>query len=254
MHTIENTLFIGKVFLHFPSLPSTNAYAVELISKNKPSEGTVIAAARQQDGRGQMGSSWHSEAGKNITLSIILYPGFLVPRQQFLLGQAICLSMLDVISPYVQGGLSIKWPNDLYIGAEKLGGLLIQNNLSKQLIQHSVAGIGLNINQTRFPAQLPNPTSLALQTGKAYPLEPLIAVLCQAVERRYLQLRQGKYAEIRQAYVHQLYRFGEEHLFERPDGNIFSGTIVGVTESGKLRVQHRQGEEAFGIKEIHFVR
>ncbi|HHH50566.1 MAG TPA: biotin--[acetyl-CoA-carboxylase] ligase, partial [Saprospiraceae bacterium] len=81
MSNINNSLFVGKVRVHFASLNSTNSYALKLLSKNNPSEGTVITAEKQLQGRGQIGSMWESEAKKNILASFILYPKFLHARK-----------------------------------------------------------------------------------------------------------------------------------------------------------------------------
>ena len=106
--------------MQFDELDSTNSYAIELLSKNKPSEGTVISAWNQAKGRGQIGSSWESEAGKNLTISLILYPTFLPIKQQFLLNQAISLSIYDFISRFIKNGVSIKWPNDILLNGKKV--------------------------------------------------------------------------------------------------------------------------------------
>ena len=216
MDTIENTLFLGKVHLQFPTLDSTNRYALNLISKSNPSEGTLISTDNQSAGRGQIGSKWESEAGKNLTLSIILYPQFLIPSQQFLLNQAISLGLYDFLSSYLPKGLKIKWPNDLYVEDRKIAGILLQNTLSSQKIQSSVAGLGTNINQTVFSKELPNASSLALENNREYALSKLFTPLCLALERRYLQLKSGRAHLLQQDYLQNLFRFMEEGLFRNP--------------------------------------
>lgn len=94
----KNTLFIGKVIHHFEQLPSTNSFANDLLAKNKPSEGTVISASNQVAGKGQHGSIWETSANQNITLSVILYPTFLLPKHQFWLSQAVALAVRDFVS------------------------------------------------------------------------------------------------------------------------------------------------------------
>ncbi len=253
LHTIQNTLFIGKVFLHFPFLDSTNAYANELASKSNPSEGTVISTYNQRQGRGQIGSQWLSEEGKNISMSVILHPRFLAIRAQFLLSQAISLGVYDFVSGIVGAQVKIKWPNDLYIGNKKVAGILIQNTLLANQLHTSVIGIGINVNQEFFPSSIPNPTSLQLETGQEFILDELLVDLCQKLDARYLQLKAGRTSELKQAYLHHLYRFMEESLFERQTGEVFSGQITGVTEQGKLLIDHAEGEEAFDIKALRYL-
>ena len=253
MHTIGNTLFVGKVWMHLPALDSTNTYALELLSKSNPAEGTVISADFQRQGRGQLGSSWQAEAGQNIITSFILYPVFISPRHQFHFNQAIALSVYDFVSAQVSATVRIKWPNDIYVDDKKLGGILIQNNVSPNSIKSSVAGIGINVNQLHFPENLPNPCSLAQLTAKTYDIRSLIALLGECVEKRYLQLRRGQIEQIQKDYILCLYRFMEDSLFRRIDGHVFSGRITGLSETGKLLIHHQDGEEAFGLKEIQFL-
>ena len=247
-----NTLFVGKVLHQFDSLPSTNLYAQELLSKNKPSEGTVILAFDQPKGRGQIGNKWESKAGKNLTFSIILYPRFLPVRKQFLLNQAISLSVFDTLHKYIPEGLTIKWPNDLYVFDKKITGILIQNSIKGSTLQSAIIGIGLNVNQKDF-RNAPNPTSLSLEIGKESKLKNILAELLFHLEVRYLQLKSGNIEQIQNDYLIHLFRFGKEYEFKRPDGIIFKGIIQGITAIGKLIVKTEGGKEEFGFKEIKYV-
>lgn len=254
MITNNNTLFIGKVLLHLKELNSTNAYALNLLTKNKPGEGTVVSAWNQTQGRGQIGSSWESEAGKNITISIILYPSFLPIRQQFILNQAISLGIFDFISKFISTQVKIKWPNDLLVRDKKIAGILIQNILSSNIFQSSVIGVGINVNQVLFKSDAPNPTSLKLETKKEYDVNSLIDLLCSAIEKRYLQLRAGNISILQQDYLNNLHQFQEEAIYQRTDNQeIFSGKIVGIDESGKLIIDHKKGQSAFSMKEVRFL-
>ena len=253
MNTIENPLFVGKVHLHFPELDSTNRYALDLISKSNPSEGTVISTDKQAQGRGQIGSIWESTPEKNLTLSIILYPNFLLPREQFYLNQAISLGVYDFFARFITDGLKIKWSNDLYVKDRKIAGILIQNSISSHKIKASVVGLGLNINQCIFSDHLPNPSSLSLETNKGYLLKDLFLPLCSCMEKRYLQLKKGEKGLLHKDYLQKLYRYKEEARYQRPDGSMFYGKITGLDPTGKLKIVQEQGEEVFGIKEIKFV-
>ncbi len=254
MSTNNNTLFIGKVLLQLEQVDSTNSYALELLSKNKPSEGTVISAWNQSQGRGQIGSGWESEAGKNITISLILYPTFLPIKQQFLLNQAISLSVFDFISRFINAQVKIKWPNDILVGDKKIAGTLIQNILYSDNFQTSIIGIGINVNQTLFLSDAPNPTSLKLETKSENELPNLIDLLCSDIEKRYLQLRSDKSSIIEKEYLSNLYRFREDAIYQRMDNDeVFSGKIVGLEESGKLIIDHAKGQTVFSIKEVKFL-
>lgn len=251
--TIKNTLFIGKVFLDFPELDSTNSYATELIAKSKPTEGTAISTFQQTLGRGQIGSSWESEPHKNIALSVILYPTFLPLREQFVLNLAVSLAVRDFVAKYIEKPVKVKWPNDIYVENRKVVGILIQNSIGQSAIQSSVIGIGVNVNQTQFSAAAPNATSFALEAGQSFDLYQLIEQLCVSLEQRYLKLKNSThYHALRAEYLSQLYRFDEPAQFRRADGSTFYGKIIDIAASGKLVIASDQGQEEFAIKEISF--
>jgi len=264
---LANTLFVGKVYHRFKEIPSTNDAAAALLgasgggqatAKSTPPEGTVVRADSQSAGRGQFGSHWETMAGENLTLSILLYPNWLEINAQFYLSMTIALAVLDTARQHLEersiGLASTKWPNDLYIGDRKSGGILIQNTLSGAQWSAAVVGIGLNVNQLHFPATVLRPTSLSLVTGRAFDLDAVADRLFENVEQRYLQLKAGKRAEIRAEYEHNLYRRGRRSDFQRADGEPFSGTIRGVEADGRLRIETEYGVELFDLKEVAFSR
>jgi BirA family biotin operon repressor/biotin-[acetyl-CoA-carboxylase] ligase len=258
MGFMPNTLFTGKVYLRFDELASTNDYAVDwiarrnkLTSKSKPPEGTVVRADSQSAGRGQYGSTWESEPGKNLTLSVILYPTWLEATAPFLLNMAVTLAVIDALPPI---GVKAKWPNDLYVDDRKIGGVLIQNSLSSKGIQSSVVGIGLNVNQTVFQSDAPNPGSLAGLTGIEYDLDALADNLFEHLEKRYLELRAGNRDEIHATYESRLYRLHETASYQKlPERTGFAGIILGVTDQGLLRMETSRGEQHFQLKELRFI-
>jgi len=129
----------------------------------------------------------------------------------------------------------------------------LQSGLKGTQLMWCVAGIGINVNQTAFNPTLPNPTSLKTICETDFELEELTAKLCQHLEFRYLQLKNGHFEKLQSDYLQNCYRFMEEALFERPNSEIFSGKITGVDPTGKLVIAHSKGEESFGMKEVRFV-
>ena len=249
----KNTLFIGKVLHRFASLPSTNDHAAQLLLSQSVSEGTVILAEHQTAGRGQMGNTWKVAEGKNLTLSVVLHPRFLVARQQFDLNQAVALAVRDAVAGFIHREVTIKWPNDILIEERKICGILIQNTLSGTYLQSTIIGIGLNVNQRAFSPELSRAGSMALAADKTFDLEEITWALLQALEVRYLQLRQGMQKELRQAYLSHLFRFGTQHTYTDADGEAFSGKIIGIDQTGKLMLETQTGIRLFGIKEIQYV-
>lgn len=244
---------MGKVQQNYPVLDSTNSYAAELLSKTSPSEGTVIVAANQLNGRGQYGSKWHAEAGQNLTLSYILYPRFLALSAQFDLNIAVCLACKQAIEHFIGLQVKIKWPNDIYVGSRKIGGILIQNQVQSTQIKSSVIGIGLNVNQIEFPEDLPNPTSLRQINNQVLDHQQLIDVLSYFLEQEYLKLRQGNFLSRQLAYVENLYGFGQIFRFRDAEQLPFEGCIIGVDPEGRLQIEIAGNKRTFGIKEIQFL-
>ncbi|MBB6611230.1 biotin--[acetyl-CoA-carboxylase] ligase [Pontibacter sp. Tf4] len=247
---VPNTLFIGRQLYYLPVCDSTNSEAQQLLIKNKATEGCTIITSEQTKGRGQRGNSWEAEPGKNITLSVILSPVFLPVRQQFYLNMAVSLAVLDLLHERGAADAQVKWPNDVYFKDKKLGGILIENTINSYSLQHSIVGIGLNVNQLYFGVD--TATSLATITGTGINLEQLTARLLELLEKRYLELRNGKLARLKYEYLQNLYRYQEEHLF-RVNGQTLAGSIVGVNEDGQLGVTIDGELRFFGFKEIAFV-
>ena len=243
------TLFTGQQLIWLPACPSTNTEAQLLLGQNRASDGCTVITGYQTAGRGQRGNQWQVAPDENLTLSVVWFPTFLAASQQFSLSQAVALAVHDwastLLGPDPQ--LRLKWPNDLYFGNRKFGGILIENSLSGSKIQSSIVGIGLNINQQQFP--IPTATSLGQLTGRHYELPVLASRLLECLERRYLQLRTGAVGSLRHDYLKALYRYRETHFFE-VEGQRVQGQIVGVEEDGRLTMAIGTQTRHFGLQEI----
>lgn len=247
---LPNTLFMGQQLYYLPVCESTNSEAQQLLIKNKATEGCTVLTSEQTRGRGQRGNTWEAEPGKNITLSVILSPVFLPVRQQFYLNMAVSLAVLDLLHEYGATGAQVKWPNDLYFKDKKVGGILIENTINSYSLQHSIVGIGLNINQLNFG--IGTATSLAAITGISINLVQVTARLLELLEKRYLELRNGKFARLKYEYLQALYRYQEPHWFI-VNGARVQGSIVGVDEDGKLGVNIENELCFFDFKEIAYI-
>jgi BirA family transcriptional regulator, biotin operon repressor / biotin---[acetyl-CoA-carboxylase] ligase len=245
-------MIIGSNILFFENLPSTNVFASNLLKTSEVPEGTIIRASFQSAGRGQMGNNWESESGKNLLISVILYPAVIKPHDQFLISMTISLAISDFIGRYISG-VRIKWPNDVYVNNDKIAGILIENSIMGDSIINSVAGIGLNINQRKFVSDAPNPVSLSILTGKEHNLDVCLTELSNALEKRYLQLRDGKKHEIRKDYISGLYRLNEWHEYI-DSGSKFMARIINVDENGMLHMECRDKTiREYSFKEVDFI-
>ena len=210
-------------------------------------------AVDQHDGRGQKGTVWQSEPGKNLTFSLLLTPTFLDPNDQFMLTAAISLAVVRWLESVTQVAVKIKWPNDLYVGDRKIGGILIENILKGKVWKSAVVGIGINVNQTTFPDAIDKKTTSVKQIlHRDCELSNLLTDLCKHIERAYLVLKSGRFDAVLTDYKQQLYRLGELHPF-LVDGIKVGGILRGVTEKGRLQLDFNGHFVDFDIKEIAFV-
>ncbi|MDL2322784.1 biotin--[acetyl-CoA-carboxylase] ligase [Bacteroidales bacterium OttesenSCG-928-A17] len=240
-----------KNIIKIESCPSTNIYLKELAEKESPEEGTVVISSEQTSGRGQAGNSWESEAEKNITCSILLQPGFLPLNQFFLLSEVISLGIKDTLNKYTDA-VSIKWPNDIYYQDKKICGILIENELMEQRFSRSIVGIGLNINQTEFISDAPNPTSLKQITGKEFDLEDLLIEMLNNCFFWYEKLRRNQTSEIEEAYFKALYRNDGVYFFKDSAG-VFEAKIAKVGANGILHLLTKDNEiREYAFKEVKF--
>ncbi|WP_295800927.1 biotin--[acetyl-CoA-carboxylase] ligase [Mucilaginibacter sp.] len=253
-NNIFSGLFVGQNFVTIKEVDSTNNFLKQLASNSKPViEGTVIMAENQTAGRGQQQNGWHAEPGKNLTFSLLLKPSFLPVTQQFDLVRAVSLGVFDALHPLLGDGLKIKWPNDIYYGNRKLGGMLIENMIQGGQIKNAIVGIGLNINQQTFPDYLPNATSVKQILQQDYDLKTLLSDICHHIEAYYLNLKAGKILFVRETYLTRLYWLNEQKEYKSKEGQ-FAGTIKSVKDNGILVVENNNHEELeFSLKEIEFV-
>lgn len=250
-----NQIFRDPQILHLDSVNSTNQQAGNLLSKSKPNEGTVISSYNQYDGKGQIGSSWFSSPDQNIAFSIIFYPTFLSPEKQFLLSQFASLVVQETIHHFLPtADVKIKWPNDIYLGTKKVCGILIQNQIQQKIIQSSIIGIGLNVNEKNFPDSLPNPTSLALASGNEFQLNEIVLFLKSSFLEKYKRLAEDlNQKQIQKAYVNMLFQLNETHRYRDDNGKEFSGIIEGVSKQGQLLVKTAGKQSAFSNKQIKYL-
>ena len=243
---------IGKKIIRLQKVDSTNNYANTQLKGNELADGTVFLAYEQSSGRGQINNLWESEPGKNLAFSIVLFPGFLDIRRQFMLSKVVTLGIYKALSKHVDH-LRIKWPNDIYAGNKKLGGILIENSIMYSSIKNSVIGIGINVNQTVFLSNAPNPVSLKTLTNKQYDCELVLSEILSGIDFYYALLKDGEEELIDREFISVLYRRNEKHWF-LAEQQMFEGEIIGVNEIGQLLIQKTNGEiQDFHFKEVEFL-
>lgn len=234
--------------IRLDNVDSTNTY-LSGIASNSP-HGTCVLADRQSTGRGQRGNTWESEPGKNLTFSVLLRPDGLHASQQFRISQAVSLAITDTLDGFLPEGIEakVKWPNDIYVGNRKICGILIENTLCGAAIQHSIIGIGLNINQRDFLSDAPNPVSLYQLTRK----DTCINDILEGILSRILQPFTD-HDTLHHRYMSSLWRGdGQYYPYSTPDGNIFQARITSVAPTGHITLSPRPPARplTFAFKEV----
>lgn len=238
-------------FIELQSVDSTNNYARSLIHDKLAQHQTVIFAHEQVAGKGQRGKIWMSEKDANIILSILLKPQPLQLSQQFQLEACLAVTVHEFFAKYAGDSTKIKWPNDLYWQDRKAGGILIESVVRSQEAgggswEWAIAGIGININQTSFSAQLPNPVSLKQITGNDFKTIALAKELYSIFENNLQQLITKGFDDIYSRYNSCLYK-KDSTVRLKKDNRTFEAIIKSVSPSGKLVVQHAIEEDPITI-------
>lgn len=231
---------------------STNSLIRELIKDESLPEGSAVVANFQTEGRGQVGNVWESEAGKNLLLSVVLYPSCVPANRQFLISQIAALSVKETLDAYIEH-VSVKWPNDIYWEDKKICGMLIENDISGHHLYCSIIGIGININQPSFRGNAPNPISLYQILGKEIDREEVLSRFFSVFYREYINLLKEAYEDVRVRYRAALYRGDGFHVYEDADGK-FEACVYDIEPTGHLLLKLNDGSvRRYAFKEVSFV-
>lgn len=231
---------------------STNNYASAHADELEP--WSIVLTESQTKGRGQRGNSWEAEPGKNLTFSMVIKPENFRARDQFALSEAVALATVETLK---EEGIEacVKWPNDIYVGDRKIAGLLLEHSVTGMFITHTVAGIGLNVNQTEFLSDAPNPVSMSMITGREYDLNSILEKLGSGISRKIGEAfdQEGR-RRLHETFKSSLWRGdGGRYPFRLPDGTEFEAIIRDVEETGYLILGDEEGnEKKFAFKEVNF--
>ena len=243
---------MSLTYQHFKTLDSTNAYL-----QRKQSEADirnwVVSADEQTAGKGMGSNGWESEVGKNLTFSLALDLSLLPAERQFLLSKAVALGLIHVLDALLpEEKLHIKWPNDIYYDNHKLAGILINSTIKANMMDVSIIGIGLNVNQVQFQDWPTHPISLKQITGMEYDLEPLLQQVSESVAKETERLKKDVSA-VETEYLQRLFRYRTWADYE-VDGKKMRLFMTGIDPFGQLQlVDEAKKEFCFDVKEIKFV-
>ncbi|NAS29623.1 biotin--[acetyl-CoA-carboxylase] ligase [Flavobacteriaceae bacterium R38] len=217
------------------AIDSTNSYLKRISLENELENYTIVIAAEQTSGRGQMGAVWSSEPYKNLTFSIYTRIQYITGEQQFYISIVVSLSIFKTLRLLGIPNLKIKWPNDILSANYKICGILIENVIKHNTLYESVIGIGLNVNQIKFEG-LPNVSSMKLLTGKNFNHDEIVHLIVQQIKEYDKILAKGDYQSLFDEYESHLFRKDKPSTFKNNEGEVFMGFIKGITPLGKLKV------------------
>lgn len=224
-----------KNIFKFDAVNSTNDLLLKWAENTSTPNGCVIWASSQYKGKGQHGRKWESKAGDNLTFSMLIRHSGMSIMEQFIFNKAISVALLKSLKTF-SPDFKIKWPNDIYLNGKKISGVLIENSIKGKYLDHSVVGIGINVNQRRFPSNLENPSSIVLETGEEIELENLLYQVIDHIEHYVNFINRNESDEILNIYLENLYRKDIISVFKKGD-NTFNGIIRGVDEYGRIKIE-----------------
>lgn len=240
------------MLIHISETSSTNTYMHELLEREKVPEGSCVWADFQTAGRGQIGNVWESEAGKNLTFSIVIYPNFLPANRQFLISELSACSVKELLDKYTSD-ITVKWPNDVYWKDRKICGMLIEYDLSGQNLYASVSGIGINLNQKEFFGGAPNPVSLWQILGHEVDRETCMQEFLDIFYANYVLILEGRENELHDKYMQSLYRKEGFYWYEDANGR-FEAALQGIEPTGHLLLALKDGTvRRYEFKEVKYI-
>ncbi len=228
-------------WIELDTIDSTNKYAMELIRDKKARNGMVVFSAHQTAGKGQRGKTWKDEAGESLSCSFIIEPGVYGLKNHFHLIAITASAIRKVVEATIRIPVHIKWPNDIYVGDQKAGGILIEAVTRGKDWKYAVIGFGINVNQKLFDETLPNPVSLRQLTGKNYDIKRLAEDCLNILLKELLQ---RNYTATLNLYSKHLYKLHQTVSLNTNSG-IITDILKGVTEEGLLMI----GEQTLRVFE-----
>ncbi|WP_010520739.1 biotin--[acetyl-CoA-carboxylase] ligase [Aquimarina agarivorans] len=229
--------------------PSTNSFLKELLRKQNIIKPTCVWTKAQTNGRGQRGSKWQSESGKNLTFSVFFVTNEAIKATPFVLNMLTTLSIKKVLNRYNLPQLKIKWPNDILSANKKIGGILIENSYQNGVLSETVIGVGININQEDFTG-LPKASSVKNLIGISLSLEGILDEILNSLETFFKNYQEEDFEKVKRDFEAVLFRNKKPSTFE-VSGNQFVGIIQGVSNGGLLKVlQQDNCLNYYDVKEI----
>lgn len=233
------------------AIDSTNSYLKKLLTKESLDDLTVVISKHQTKGKGRNGNIWANDASLNLAFSIYKRFNRLNINNKFILNLISSIAVFHLLNENKLNKLTIKWPNDIMSENKKISGILIENSVKGNFINHSVIGVGINVNQRKFK-NLPNATSMFIETGREFSLDSLASRLGEIFSKNFLQYEKNEGALLKY-YNNQLFLKNTDSNFITKDGKRFSGKITRINKNGELIIMKADKREVnYTENEIRF--
>ena len=236
-------------YIHLKEVDSTNDFALNYITKTNPKDGFCIFTDYQTAGKGQYGRQWESAPGQNLLCSIIIKPSNLSIDRLFELHIISSLAILKTLNELSLKDITIKWPNDIYIGNNKIAGILIQNVIRGTKILFSIIGIGININQTHFNIDA-NVSSVKIEKGNPFDLNIILINLHKNLMTYYNDIKNTTSENQLKEYNHHLFNKNNEIQFKTKMDDFRIGKLLEVNKMGQLIINTLDRQHFFDFGEV----
>lgn len=232
------------------AIESTNSFLKELILNQYVDNFTIVITDNQTKGKGQIGTIWDSEAGKNLTFSMLIKDMLVDSSSVFVLNTLISISIIRALERFKINNLAIKWPNDILSEQKKIAGILIENIFKGNNEIVSIIGIGLNVNQLQFE-NLPQASSLAILKNRKFDKDLILEEIYHQLKFHCAQVLNNVKKDFWDEYHEYLFKKDVPSVFLDADNHQFMGIVKGVTKIGKLKVMLEDDSiKEFDLKEI----
>lgn len=243
--------------IHLDEVDSTNNY-LQCYKQALDEAITFVWTDAQVAGRGCGTNTWECEMGKNITFSVLFHPCHIPASKQFIISMANALALKEALGHYCDG-ITVKWPNDIYWKDFKLVGTLIEPSLRSGMVADCIIGTGININQTTFRSDAPNPISLKQVCGHELDREEVASRVTEKLLDFISKLESPtNWPSIREAYREALYRKEGMHCYKSTSGELFKAALHTVEDDGTLVLEvimaaGRTDLRKFAFKELKYI-
>ena len=229
--------------IHIDETDSTNRW----LKEQRDGTSLCVVADYQTAGKGCGTNSWESERGKNLTFSVMLHPVEIPASGQFRISEAVSVALCTTLETYIYNKVEIKWPNDIYVGDQKICGILIENRLQGSTIVDSIVGIGLNVNQQVFRSDAPNPVSMYQLVGHEIDRTALLDAFLKALDEAMAS------ETVAADYRSRLYRRDGFYAYRDGHGD-FQAKLLNVLDDGRLVLLDTEGKSrSYAFKEVQYI-